>query len=178
MYGHSFISQYGEAGGDAYSFWAKGLHDLSVDEIALGIGLCVDRESAWPPNLPEFKQLCTSGSTKKPPKNGATLGVQAISYKDPYAGLGKEEKVALIENKINHMKLILTKNDDEKETEKETWGDAARRIIELDFDEQETELTKFNTDIRAKIEKIMEVLHSINVHKKTFENGESNADID
>lgn len=50
-----------QIGATPSSVWAKGLGDLSADEIAVGLGGvdALGRQSGgWPPNLIEFRELC------------------------------------------------------------------------------------------------------------------------
>lgn len=59
LYGHKWVSQYGETLPDT---WARGLADLSGADIGTGLIQCLKLGHEWPPSLPEFRALC------KPPK--------------------------------------------------------------------------------------------------------------
>ncbi|MBX9609717.1 MAG: hypothetical protein K2Y51_26140 [Gammaproteobacteria bacterium] len=61
IYGHKWTSAYGYE--DADGTWAKGLADMSSDELKAGFIACVTRDDSWPPSLPEFRALC------RPPKS-------------------------------------------------------------------------------------------------------------
>ena len=71
IYGHKFISSHGEADSGT---WLKGLSDKEPEDIARGLAACLQREDAWPPSLPEFRELCKKpitpfdGETKRLPK--------------------------------------------------------------------------------------------------------------
>jgi len=54
MYGHKWTSSYGEADDGT---WFSGLRDLTTEQIQHGMRECLKREDAWPPTLPEFRQL-------------------------------------------------------------------------------------------------------------------------
>lgn len=56
IYGHQWASQQGDEPNDT---WCQGLADLTPQQFAVGLRALLDRESAWPPNLVEFRQLCT-----------------------------------------------------------------------------------------------------------------------
>lgn len=56
IYGHKWASSFGES--DTDDTWAKGLADLTVDEMKKGFIACVKSGEAWPPTLPEFRRLC------------------------------------------------------------------------------------------------------------------------
>jgi hypothetical protein len=56
IYGHKWSSSFGES--DTDNTWAKGLADLTVDELKKGFIACVKSGEAWPPTLPEFRILC------------------------------------------------------------------------------------------------------------------------
>lgn len=55
MYGHSWHSAYGATDDGT---WAVGLADFTAEEIGLGLRRCLDRNSSFPPSLPEFRALC------------------------------------------------------------------------------------------------------------------------
>ncbi len=63
IYGHKWTSSYDVS--DRDGTWAKGLADMSNDELKAGFIACVTRGEAWPPSLPEFRALCRPPS---PPK--------------------------------------------------------------------------------------------------------------
>ena len=62
IYGHKWSSSFGE--GDHDNTWAKGLADLTVDELKKGFIACVKSGEAWPPTLPEFRRLCRPAQRK------------------------------------------------------------------------------------------------------------------
>lgn len=56
IYGHKWASAYGET--DADDTWARGLHDVSPQQLAAGLHACLWRTDPWPPTLPEFISMC------------------------------------------------------------------------------------------------------------------------
>ena len=59
MFGHSWVSQYGDIDGGAYQTWGRGLQRLTVDQIAKGVNATQQWEGSFPPNLGQFIKLCT-----------------------------------------------------------------------------------------------------------------------
>lgn len=57
IYGHRFTSSYGI---DPNDTWAKGLHDMTPQEIGHGLAACItmSKGNEWPPNLAEFRAMC------------------------------------------------------------------------------------------------------------------------
>ncbi len=55
IYGHKWTGQYGDKHSET---WARGLADLSREQIANGFRWCVNQQDAWPPSLPEFRAAC------------------------------------------------------------------------------------------------------------------------
>lgn len=60
IYGHKWTSNYGDSDNDGT--WAKGLADMTGEDLKRGFFACLQSGDAWPPSLPEFRSLC------KPPK--------------------------------------------------------------------------------------------------------------
>jgi len=56
IYGHQWASQQGDSPTDT---WIRGLEGLSNDQFGVGLRALLDRADTWPPNLVEFRQLCT-----------------------------------------------------------------------------------------------------------------------
>ena len=56
MYGHQWASQQGDQPNDT---WIRGLYGLSNEQFGAGLRALLDRADTWPPNLVEFRQLCT-----------------------------------------------------------------------------------------------------------------------
>ena len=71
LYGNRWVSVYGEAlSADGIlqpvaATWAKALGQFSGDDLARGLHACLDRSSAYLPDLPEFRALCLP---PQPPK--------------------------------------------------------------------------------------------------------------
>lgn len=63
IYGHKWTSSYGER--DRDGTWAKGLHDLTNDELKAGFFACLHSGGAWPPSLPEFRVLCRPAKERR-----------------------------------------------------------------------------------------------------------------
>lgn len=56
VYGHQWASQQGDEPNDT---WAQGLDGLSPEQYAHGFRALLSRADKWPPNLVEFRQMCT-----------------------------------------------------------------------------------------------------------------------
>ena len=56
MYGHQWASQQGDEPNDT---WAKGLIGITPIQYGVGLRALLTRDDKWPPNLIEFRQLCT-----------------------------------------------------------------------------------------------------------------------
>ena len=56
IYGHQWASQQGDEPNDT---WARGLDGLSPEQFVHGMNALLSRADKWPPNLVEFRQLCT-----------------------------------------------------------------------------------------------------------------------
>lgn len=56
IYGYLWGRQYGHEPADT---WRQGLADISPEAMAVGISRCVERGDKFPPNLLEFRELCT-----------------------------------------------------------------------------------------------------------------------
>lgn len=60
IYGHKWVSSYGEADDGS---WLTGLHDVAVEQIAVGLEKCRVSSDPWPPTLPQFRALCRPEKT-------------------------------------------------------------------------------------------------------------------
>ena len=58
IYGAQFANQYGEVGGESFQTWCLGLRDMTEAMIKKGFTRLLQRESAFVPNLNEFRKLC------------------------------------------------------------------------------------------------------------------------
>jgi len=58
IFGHSWSSQYGEAGGAAFESWTLGLAHLTPEKIGQGFHKAIEKPREFPPNLSQFKALC------------------------------------------------------------------------------------------------------------------------
>lgn len=71
LYGHRWTSAYGAStetvsgrGGplerltDTVETWRRVLRGITTDEIAAGIGRCIERAEPWPPTAPQFRERC------------------------------------------------------------------------------------------------------------------------
>ena len=56
IFGHQWSSQQGAAPNDT---WVRGLVDLTPENLATGLTGLLDRTDKWPPNLVEFRRICT-----------------------------------------------------------------------------------------------------------------------
>lgn len=68
LYGHKFISQYGE---DPSDVWATALENISLENIKRGIDRLPDRKDEWPPTAIEFFNLCRKPTISPDGTNGA-----------------------------------------------------------------------------------------------------------
>ena len=55
MYGHKFVSQYGEIAPDT---WVKCLKGITGQQIAKGLNTCITDCPIWPPTAPQFRFMC------------------------------------------------------------------------------------------------------------------------
>ena len=60
IYGHKWISSYGET--DQDGTWSKCLADLTGAQLKNGFKTCMTNGESWPPSLPQFRAFC------KPPQ--------------------------------------------------------------------------------------------------------------
>jgi len=64
IYGHKWVSGYGEvlvSTGDlsqTAETWLIGLSGVTGEQFASGLEVCVTSGAAWPPTLPEFREMC------------------------------------------------------------------------------------------------------------------------
>jgi hypothetical protein len=71
MYGHKWASVHGEKDSGT---WGKVLHDISGNQIAIGMQACASRtddHAEWPPSAPEFRKMCLAG--------GSNLGIPDVA---------------------------------------------------------------------------------------------------
>lgn len=97
IYGHRWVSQYGTAPASA---WRLGLAELSADEIKRGMDACVTAGDGWPPNLPEFRQMCRDTSATIPACHRPA---------QPFAALPKPEKITAPGDARAHLAAIRAK---------------------------------------------------------------------
>lgn len=56
IYGHKWISSFGEIDDDT---WARGLAGVTATQLGHGLSTCLlRRDDPWPPTLVEFRALC------------------------------------------------------------------------------------------------------------------------
>jgi hypothetical protein len=92
----SFVATYGESPSDT---WVRGLESLSNQQLARGLEACSKRNDSFPPNLGEFRTLCTTFSRAHVPyvpqigwqKTPATDAVKAEEMAKIRALLGGEK---------------------------------------------------------------------------------------
>lgn len=63
MYGHKWASVHGDKDSGT---WGKVLHDISGQQIAIGMQACATRtddQAEWPPSAPEFRKMCLAGGS-------------------------------------------------------------------------------------------------------------------
>jgi len=71
MYGHKWASVHGDKDSGT---WGKVLHDISGNQIAIGMQACASRtddQAEWPPSAPEFRKMCLAG--------GSNLGIPDVA---------------------------------------------------------------------------------------------------
>jgi len=66
IFGHSWASQYGEAGGAAFESWSIGLQHLTPERIGQGFHKAIEDPREFPPNLSQFRVLCESKDVAPP----------------------------------------------------------------------------------------------------------------
>lgn len=65
MYGHKWASVHGDKDSGT---WGKVLHDISGQQIAIGMQACAmrtDDQAEWPPSAPEFRKMCLAGGSSR-----------------------------------------------------------------------------------------------------------------
>lgn len=65
IFGAVFVTQYGDVSGEARQTWKQGLEQYSEDQIKRGVQHCLNWRKDFPPNLPQFLELCLT----VPPKS-------------------------------------------------------------------------------------------------------------
>ena len=80
IFGSKWTSQFPRA---ALDTWAKGLADMTREQIGRGVAACVSGAMQWPPSLPEFRALCLTipGVAGLPDPEEAWLEAYAIAAK-------------------------------------------------------------------------------------------------
>lgn len=63
IYGHKWTSSFGDSDGEGT--WAKGLADMSGEELKTGFVACVTSGDEWPPSLPKFRVMCRPPAAQK-----------------------------------------------------------------------------------------------------------------
>lgn len=76
IYGHKWVSSYGETDDGT---WSTGLYDVDREGLSRGLEALRRSDKEWPPSLPEFRQLCISG---KPGKEFKRLTVKPTPKKE------------------------------------------------------------------------------------------------
>ncbi len=64
MYGHKWVSSYGEEV-DPDKVWAACLRGISPEQIKFGLNQCAVLGLEWPPSAPEFRALCCDDAGKE-----------------------------------------------------------------------------------------------------------------
>jgi hypothetical protein len=57
-FGQSWVREYGDANGDAFQTWLIALAPFSEKQIGRGVKSAQEWTQAFPPTLPQFKQMC------------------------------------------------------------------------------------------------------------------------
>jgi hypothetical protein len=55
IFGHRWVSSYGEMDDGS---WLAGLHDVTVEQVKVGLERLRVSEEPWPPTLPQFRAMC------------------------------------------------------------------------------------------------------------------------
>ncbi len=66
IYGHKWVSSYGETDDGS---WLSGLHDVTPEQVSVGLESCRVRNDPWPPSLPEFRAMCLPAKRLDPAHN-------------------------------------------------------------------------------------------------------------
>jgi hypothetical protein len=53
----SFFTQTGEISRTVVT-WSEALYEVTPERLRRGLNACLERDSPWPPTLPEFMKLC------------------------------------------------------------------------------------------------------------------------
>ena len=90
MYGHKFVSQYGEIAPDT---WVKCLKGISGQQIAKGLNTCITDCPIWPPTAPQFRFMCLGIAVDS---KGQEIAHAAGMYSQkPTAHMLEKEKLTL-----------------------------------------------------------------------------------
>ncbi len=58
IYGHLWVSQYGNGGGTGWETWCTALEGMTADQIKTGVQRLMVEMPKFPPSLPEFLRMC------------------------------------------------------------------------------------------------------------------------
>ena len=87
IYGHKWVSSYGEEPNES---WSRCLMGLSADQVAQGMNALMEREDEWPPTATGFRNMCLGNthSTDWEHRRQAVPVAQALEHKTPDLGDG------------------------------------------------------------------------------------------
>ena len=98
IYGHQWASQQGDEPNDT---WIRGLDGLTNEQFGVGLRALLSRSETWPPNLVEFRQLCTGYDPgaweRQAHKIDTTLGIEDKTAKERRCEEGKRQCEKLLE---------------------------------------------------------------------------------
>lgn len=73
LFGTPWQTNYGGVNDPTIKTWGRGLADFTEDQLARGIKACENWAERFPPNLPQFKQLCLTVNRKREQENAKYL---------------------------------------------------------------------------------------------------------
>lgn len=101
MYGHKFVSQYGETPPDT---WVKCLKGISGRQIADGLNTCITESPEWPPSAPHFRMMCLGVPTDS---KGKELAHRAGMYSTkPPESVRNRQRARLEDHGVRHKRKV------------------------------------------------------------------------
>ena len=93
IYGHKWTSAFGRHDDGT---WLAGLHDITPEQIGVGLEACRISDDPWPPTLPAFRAKCLRH--KRFAAHRTALPMPAVS---------REERIAMLERAMPKIRELL-----------------------------------------------------------------------